>query len=282
MIIAVFGGASYILFRNSEFGNYSSYYQKLGIGFMKISSNSFYWYVPALLSMVFILLFRIRKSVSSTYMASGLLLAYCAIGNSIYFFGRSHEHNIINISIVLLFVFFLMLDLVTRFLDVTVIRRESPSFLGRYGVNCTAIILIAVIIISYSQNISKKTGIQIRNIGKAQLIYPGASDFHYLKEYFNTIRTVTSGSDKVYFIDRSDFELYYYGGYTPIGYCSPFMTWIFASDLNRFLQGLLDNGYYLVCSGEMKYLLANLQYTNISDLGQSVVVTKFNPQRSKP
>ena len=56
----------------------------------------------------------------------------------------------------------------------------------------------------------------------------------------------------------------------------PFQTWIFSRDLNRFLQELLDNGYYLVCNGEMKYLLNNLQYTKVHELGRHVVMTKLN------
>lgn len=282
IIIATCGCASYLLFSNNEYGDYTGYYQKLGIGFIQISSVSFYWYVPALLSMVFILLFRLRKLVSSPYLASGLLLTYCAIGNSIYFFGRSHEHNIINISIVLLFVFFLMLDLTTRFLNADSGRRELSSFCRRHAVSAVAITFIAVIILSYSQNISHKAGTQIRNIGTTQLIYPSNINAVALQKEIDAIRSVTSNSTKVYFIGGSDFNFYYYGGYTPVGYCNPFLTWIFAADLNRFLQSLLDNGYYLVCRAEMKYLPANLHYTSSTDLGNSLVVTKFAPQKSNP
>lgn len=115
-IVLVAWIASIVMLSNNEFGNYAVYYQKVGIGFMKISSVSFYWYIPPLFSMMVILLVKLRNFVSPNYLASGFLLTYCVIGNSIYFFGRSHEQAILNMSIVLLFVFFFLLDLISRLL----------------------------------------------------------------------------------------------------------------------------------------------------------------------
>ena len=248
---------------------------------MQIKDHSFYWFVPPMFSLVIILLFRLRACTSSRYTTTGFLLIYCAIGNSIYFFGRSHENNIINISIVLLFVFFLMLDLIARLFQAGN-KAASPSLLCRHGVEAMAFSLIAVIIIWYSPNIVRKVAIQIQNIKKDQPIYPPAVDSRPSKGYLDRLRETTGNSRQVYFIDISDFKFYYYGGYTPIGYCNPFWTWLFTSDLNRFLQGLLDNGYYLVCNGELKYLLANLQYNNTSDIDQNVVVSKITTQTKNP
>lgn len=282
MLIVLSGITGYLVFRNSTYGNYSNYYQKLGIGFIQIAANSFYWLVPPVISIVLILLFRLRRSVSAKYMSTGFLLVFCAIGNSIYFFGRSHEHNIINISISLLFVFFLLLDLIERFQNDGNVKTVFISFLRRYVVNGTSIVLIAAIIVCYSQSIAKKSGVQIRNIGKGQLIYPSKTDLSAMYEYFSAIRAITGNSNKVYFINSSDFAFYYYGGFTPVGFCNPFLTWIFASDLNRFLQGLLDDGYYLVTSGEMKYQLTNLRYNNVNNIGSSVVVAKRPYEKTQP
>lgn len=274
MIIVLFAGASHFLFKNHELGNYSGYYQKIGIGFIQIASNSFYWYVPALFSMVIILLFRMRKLTSPTYTVTGFLLTYCAIGNSIYFFGRSHEHNILNIAIVLLFLLFFLLDLVTRLLNENAGDDTASSFLRRYGVRGVAVAMIAVMTVSYSHSILQKSVTQIRNAGNAQLIYPLKYNLRASHDYLNAIRAVTGNSSKVYFVDRVDFWFYYYGGYAPVGYCNPFQTWIFTKDLNRFLQGLLDNGYFLVCSPELRYLLAGLQYNYDTLVGDTVVAAR--------
>jgi hypothetical protein len=281
-IIVLCCGASSFLFKNSEFGNYAGYYQKLGIGFIQIASNSFYWYVPPIFSLVLILLLRMRKSISPTYMVTGLLLTYCAIGNSIYFFGRSHEHNILNIAIVLLFLLIFLLDLTARFLDDGALTDTPPSFLRRHGVITVAVALIVVIIVSYSHNIQRKAVTQVQNALNSQLIYPLDEDLLSFRDYIKTLRAVTSNSDKVYFLGRSDFKFYYYGGYAPVGYCSPFLTWIFTKDLSRFLQGLLDKGYYLACTPEMKFLLTNLQYNYETLVGDTVVAARLTGQGSKP
>jgi len=87
-------------------------YQQIGIGFIQISKISFYWYFLVLVSATVAILFLKRNNLSINYFNSSLLLIALSIGNSIYFFGRSHEHNIINISASLIFVLFLFFDLV--------------------------------------------------------------------------------------------------------------------------------------------------------------------------
>lgn len=84
----------------------------------------------------------------------------------------------------------------------------------------------------------------------------------------------TGSSSKVYFVGGPDFEFYYFGGYSPVGYCNLFSTWIFTKDLTRFLQGLLDNGYYLFYDSTMKYLLPSLQFNNTDNIGSRAVITK--------
>lgn len=272
MIILFFSITSYLVFKNEQFGGYSGYYQKIGIGFIQIATTSFYWYVPVMLSIAFTLLLRLRKQLTSDYFSTGILLLFCMIGNSVYFFGRSTENNILNISIGLLFVFFLMLDLVTRFIQ-TCNQTAVHALLQRYVANSMAIILIAVFLVSYAHNILSKTDFQIRNISKMQLIYPSVLDLPSLQMYLSKIRHATGNSDKIYFVDSADFELYYYGNYSPVGYCTPFKTWIFTSELRQFLQELLNKGYYLVCSDEMKFLLADLHYSDNVPIGSSVLIS---------
>jgi hypothetical protein len=281
IILATSGSVSYFLFRNPEFPNYSGYYQKIGIGFIQIAETSFYWYVPAIMSMVVILLFRLRKSLPTAYLTTGFMLTFCTIGNSIYFFGRSHEHNILNIAIVFLFLFFFLLDLIARSLSEYVGSSSTLSFLRQHGVTGAAAVLIAMIIVSYSDNIATKGRLQLQGFQSARWIYP----FEWRGAFFNYIakvKEVTNNSSKVYFMHHSDFALYYSGGYAPVGYPNPFEAWIFTKDLTRFLQGLLDNGYYLVCSPDMKPLLAGLRYDFNTVVSQSVVVARLPGQANRP
>jgi len=272
-LLVLFGVTSHFLFRNTEYGNFAGYYQKIGIGFIQIARDSFYWYVPAVLSVSVILLFRLRNYVTPAYLAGGFMLTYCAIGNSIYFFGRSHEHNILNIAIVLLFHFFLVLDLTARVLD----RDRSdtiPVPVKKYGVSAIAVVLILVIIVSYSDNIVRKGSIQFQNVESAKITYKSIRVPEAFYGFVGRIREVTHNSSKVYFVDKSDFAFYYYGGFAPVGYCNPFETWIFTKDLTRYLQRLLDDGYYLVCSPDLSWLLVVLKYDTKTLVGETVVVSK--------
>jgi hypothetical protein len=92
------------------------------------------------------------------------------------------------------------------------------------------------------------------------------------------IREVTGNSSKLYFVRKDDFTFYYYGGYLPVGYCNPFWTWIFTKNLTRYMQKLLDNGYYLVCSQEFTHLLADLHYNFHTLVGENIVVAKQVPK----
>ena len=273
ILIIVSWVANHALFRNAAFANFADFYQKIGIGFLKIDPTSFYWYVPPILSSAIILLVRLRNHVSPAYLVSGFLLVYCAIGNSVYFFGRSAETNILNISLVLLFLFFFLLDLISRTLNEDDYSGTALSHLRSYGPLYIGALCILTLIVSYSHLIFTKAAIQIENAKTVELIYPVEQDKNF-QGYMNRIRQVTGNSSKVYFIDDYDFTFYYYGGYTQVGYCNPFRTWIFTKDLNRFLQGLLDSGYYLVCNGNLKGVLNDLHYSHTIPVGENIVVNK--------
>lgn len=284
-IIAVAFVIAQLMFHNAEYPNFSGHYQKIGIGFIKISEQSFYWYIPALISSVLILLFRMRARLSSAYLTCGLLLTFCAIGNSIYFFGRSHEHNIINISIVLLFLCFFWLDLVATFLKEEHVTTSVASFLRRQGVVCVAFMIVVAIIVYYSDNFHRKTVRQRSNLAKGRSIYsiPLYDTFvphRNILDFISGIKSATNNSSKVYFVnvDGADFWLYYYGGYVPVGYCSPFRTWIFSKDLGAYLQKLLDDGYYLVYDNELMYLNTALRYNHVNFVGSNVIVARLPAQ----
>ena len=100
LIILLFLSFSYFLF-GGFISDSVSMYQKIGIGMIAIAPNSFYWYVPVILCVLSYLLLKHNDKISDKYFTSGLFLVLLTIGNSMYFFGRSHEHNIINITSIL-------------------------------------------------------------------------------------------------------------------------------------------------------------------------------------
>ena len=86
-LILVCALAHYLIFRNPNVPNDYNYV-RLGIGFLRILTDSFYWYVVVVSGLSFMLLLRLRRAVSGNYLAAGLCLIYLAIGNSLY---RGHE-----------------------------------------------------------------------------------------------------------------------------------------------------------------------------------------------
>lgn len=237
-------------------------YQKIGIGFLPIAEDSFFWYVPVLFSLVFLLLLKLSSHLSRAYLTAGFFLIYLAIGNSLYFFGRSHENNIINIAASLLLLFFLFLDLIERYLAEQGAYTSMAFLKSRLGV-IVSLALVLSLVFSYGPRISERFSLQVRNAEARRLIIPPEVPKESLLDAVSSVRTITGGSKKVYFISQFDFLYYYYGSYSPTGYYNPLYSWVFNSDLARFLQGLLDNGYYLAADdiGLINEIVPYLHYT---------------------
>jgi len=243
-LILVGALAYHLIFRSAnEQGGF--YYQKLGIGFMRIAANSFYWYVVVISGLAFALLLKLRGKVSDNYLTTGFCLIYLAFGNSLYFFGRSHENNIINISAILVLLFFLLIDMVSHSLA-SASDKPAMLFIRRNFAIIVSLTFITAITIWYGDSIRQKIIIQRQNVRNRQFFYPSKILHQEAMSVASEVKSVTGNSPKVYFVTDDDFLLHYYGGYAPVGYYNPLFTWISKSDFNAYLQELVDNGYYLV------------------------------------
>lgn len=252
--------AHYLLFREVNEPSHFSF-ESLRISFTKISDHSFYWYVLIVSGMSFTLLMKSRSGFSSNYLAAGLILIYLAIGNSLYFFGHSHENAIIVLSAVLLVLSFLLLDLIGHYLDNN-FETAAISFLCRNLPIVISLALIAAIVVWYGDNITHKAAIQARNAVKGQFIYPSEVSERYIRKTLAEVRSVTGNSPKVYFVGDYDFLFDFYGGYAPVGYYNPVYAWISRTEFDEFLQGLLDRGYYLVVDNGIVDVLSAIRFSN--------------------
>jgi hypothetical protein len=264
---------SFLVFKNNEFPNYSQNYQSVGIGFIKISETSFFWYFPVLLSGMLLLLLKLRKSVSSDYLSMGFFVIFCAIGNLIYFFGRSHEHNILNLAIVLIFTIYFFLDALERYFN-QVTLNSSVAASKRWGLSLGSILPLIILVLFYSENIIVKFMKQADGLVAGDFTYKMVPNDFFLK-YLEEIKTVTKGSKKVYFVDTDDFDYYFYGGYTETGFINPFSAWIFNKDLIIFLQKLLDDDYFVVCNKSLPQYLMPLTFTHRNELSKHYIVDKI-------
>lgn len=265
--------AQYLLFRNANLTSDLNLVS-LRLGFIKIASNSFYWYVVALSGLAFMLLLRLRARLLGNYLSAGFCLIYLVIGNSLYFFGRSHQNNILNISIILLLLFFLVIDMSSRFLGNVPGKPVKPFLQRNLGV-IVALALVALITVWYGDSIIDKASIQAANISKGQFIYPSEVREQDIQNTLTEVKSVTGDNPKVYFVGDLDFLLNYYGRYTPVGYYSPVYAWISKREFNKFLQGLVDQGYYVVIdNGLEQEMLSSLIITNYKYIQGYVVAWK--------
>jgi hypothetical protein len=240
--------AGRFLYGNSLSG-YTQLYQKVGLGFIKISATSFYWYVPVLIGAFVTLLLKERRTITSGYLASGLFLVYLVIGNSIYFFGRSHENNIINISSSLILLFFLFLDLAWHSYDSTAqchFREAIVALLSRV----VPAAFIVLIVFYYGDNITRKLTVQKQNAGAMRtLCRPDAltgAMYATVGKNLQLIKLTAGTAQKFYFVSYLDFMYYYCGQFAPVGYVNPCLAWVFSRDFGAFLTTLLNSGYLLV------------------------------------
>lgn len=300
LIIAGFVIGSIILFKGF-IPKSALLYQQIGVGMIQISITSFYWYIPVMFSLGFILLIKLRNVLSKEYFHTGLLVIFIAIGNSIYFFGRSHEHNILNIATALLFILFMLFDILGNNFTVSepVVKQKTTKKTNQDSAGTqkylklqnTIISILPVLFIAgaayfYSEKVSQKIKTQCRNFKNSQYIYPLK-----VPTDFTSLKKITNNSDSVYFLNyQDDFLYYYYGHYKPVGYFNPCATWILKNDMLNFLQNLLDNNYYIVTTNmrAIAELLPDLNYNNVNSENEYTAISKtkvdllFSESKVKP
>ena len=106
----------------------------LGVGMTRIEPTSFYWWLLPLTGAAGWLAFSRRASLPPRRAEAAILAVALLVANSIYFFGRSHEHNLINTGATFLFSLFLALDLAwpaAGFRSAGVALGLSPGALSR-------------------------------------------------------------------------------------------------------------------------------------------------------
>jgi len=267
-IAAVSVGLCFVLFKEL-FNETAMLYRKLGFGMLPVSVISFYWFVPVLISSIAVLLYYCRRQFGEKYVAVGAFLLLLAIGNSMYFFGRSHENNVLNIAGVLVLTVFMLFDMLIFLAPagVAAVPQQASAAVGakdkkgkkdapqvavaskstlltpRNIALMLPVVFIATTAWFFNRRVTDKMTFQYNNFVESNFNYP------IVVPNMDTvsIRQVTDNTDKVYFLEPAlDFYFYYFGNYAPQGYYSPSSTFIFKKDMIDFINGLLDKGYCVV------------------------------------
>ncbi|WP_018294660.1 hypothetical protein [Mariprofundus ferrooxydans] len=258
---------------NGEYSGSTLLYQKIGFGFLRIQENSFYWYFGVLIALVPTVLFVMRQSLSKRYMTSAVFLVLLVAGNSVYYFGRSHDANIIHISASLIFLFFLFLDLVARYYSE---MSGSYSWMNwkKWLHEALAVVFILLVCLSYGSRIKERVAIQIEKAKNFNFVLPVSEQVAYVDDGLAAIRTVTGDSKKVYFLAGDGFQYYYRGQYVPRGYFNPYTAWVFKDEELEFLQHLIHEGYYIVLDNDddLKEEHESLDYSNEKIVSRFLIV----------
>ncbi len=209
-------------------------YRKLGVGQMRVASDSFYWWLLPLTALSGALAFWKRAELGEKRGGAMLLTVALLICGSVYFFGRSHENNLINLSVPFLLCFFLCLDIFLS--DLAYGPRAA---LALQVVASSA--LIGVCAFRYSGRIWTKAATQIALVSRDEQAASMAIG-HFPPMYCEEVAQQVPDK-KVYFFGTLDYWYYQRCNYDPPSYEQPVGLSILRAPLAAELAELLDNGY---------------------------------------
>jgi hypothetical protein len=209
-------------------------YRWLRLGMMRISPFSFYWWMAPALAATGWLVFSLRDVIGKRRTGVCFFLLALAIGNSIYFFGRSHEHNLLNISASLLFCVFLGMDL-------AIVAWQAGPFWVRWSVHAAPWLTLAIIGFFYSGRLVERIHTQFDSALGQALPDQGKAGPIVCQEIAGVAK-----DSRVFVYDLADYWFYEQCGYVPPGYIQPLFLQALRVNLIGQLDQLLNAGYKIV------------------------------------
>jgi hypothetical protein len=201
----------------------AAYYFDINLGFLPILSDSLFWPVALLLGWSTATFVVYRQEPSSRW---GLLICLFAMAQLTYFFGRSHDHNLLNISGVWLFASFLALD-------------------QARGLRSYAPLVAAAFVVFAALMGARESGPKFFRI--ADRLRRGVwLDTNLVERQVEAYRPVRSPNMMV--LELGDAYYNYRLGLAQRGFFVPFNANVFVEQTAVFLDDLLENGVVPVTS----------------------------------
>lgn len=226
----------------------TSFYQKIGIGFIPLFPRSFFWVAPIVLSCLSASLFLLRNKVNLAYIYAGIFSIYLFVGNSIYFLGRSHELNLFSIAILSIFVIFYFFDAASRFLNLSADRNVSDGK-GRAALVAGAVLLV-VVVWGCGGQIGSNLAVKL-DLARQLKLSPSDS-FADVQPSVDTILAEIDAhvgeNARVQFllVDETKEFLLYQGRQENKTFFYPFAASVFTADMINNMRDLLMEGRYLL------------------------------------
>jgi len=197
---------------------------KLNYSFLPIAVNSSFWLLVWMLPVCLYILVQNKKDKALSLFLYGLVCIQL-----IYFFGRSHDNNLRNISGILLFILFFAIDKLYTF---TNNKKRAVIYIS---------ILIGAMVLNYNQKVRDLSHSISDQIAQG-LFRPYYLDKQITKdgEFLKSLHT-----NKILFISDYDSYLYYRLGYSQIGFYNYPVNLQIDSTVS-FLYKKVKQGYRLI------------------------------------
>ena len=189
----------------AKFGQYA----KAGFGMLPIDSYSYFWLVILIYFASIIYFFRNVFSPSNiSHLTSNTLLLFSAnlsLFASVYFVGRSHPHNLFNISIFPLLNAFLLIGLIYRKIPTSYFKLLTSIFLF--------LVFIVYPVYQRQEVMTKMIKTKIQAIKTGKIFQPEARDI-LTKKYSKDVNLINSkiADEKIVILSPDDTYLFYLSG----------------------------------------------------------------------
>ncbi len=205
-------------------------YQGLRIGFLPISEHSLFW--PIAFVLAFYIYFALKESDNHRLLVNIFMLAI-AVCQLVYFFGRSHEHNLLNMSGIWLLILFFCFD------------RMIKLFSIKKVVFALAVGIIIFFSLFFGDQISYKFQTVSTHLSRGEFLEMHPLD-KQIDQNLKIFSTVYQSNEKIFLMSNFDSYFNYRFGLKQVGFFCPFRSNVYVKDTIEFLRTLDENGYKIV------------------------------------
>jgi hypothetical protein len=230
----------------------ASLYRNLQIGFMPISTHSVFWIFLALLPYC---LYLFHDEGHQDRRTECLFLVGIAGFQLVYFYGRSHENNLLNISGILLLLIFLGISQLERLYG---FRRLASGLAAGF---------VVVAAVAFGGQILGKLQLSVKHLTKGPLFE--ARELDDLMNHSPDFAGFYPPGQKIFVVSYYDAYYNYRHQLPQVGYMVPFNAHVYQAELRGFLVDLFKQGYKVVlweAGGESQSLAWLAQTHGIYDI----------------
>lgn len=193
----------------------SRLYKDVALDFLPIAIHSIFWFFVFLMPICF-------------YFRRSLFVFALLLVQLIYFYGRSHDHNVLNISGILLFIIFLGLDGAKNWLN------KKKTYLVAAGfITICAFLFGATIVGKFERAIDR--------------IHRGVMyDESSIDRDIDSSPNYIDPSSKTIVLSKIDSYINYRYKLPQIGYFSPFYAHVYVDETAEYIRNQMTSGYHVV------------------------------------